>query len=115
MRIHVKQLGDIVAAAVEGDLDAHEAMNFSQLLTDVVNNESPWLIVEMSRVTFLDSTGLAALVKLRRQCETHFGGVWLVSLPPAVQTILEITRLDAVFDCASDIQTAVNAIRCNLL
>jgi anti-sigma B factor antagonist len=58
------------------------------------------LIIELDAVTFLDSTGLGALVALRNAALDSDVAFELRGVPDPVRRILELTGMDAVFDIA---------------
>jgi anti-anti-sigma factor len=53
--------------------------------------------LDLRDLDYLDSSGLAALVALRRQVHPQGGTVRLQHLQPAVRGIIELTRLDKIF------------------
>jgi anti-anti-sigma factor len=55
------------------------------------------LIIDLAAVTFIDSTGLAALVRLRNQAEQSNNQFVLTNVPYRVQRILELTALVTTF------------------
>lgn len=55
------------------------------------------LILKLSRVTFLDSTGIGALVAIRNAASAKQRGVRIVDPSPAARRVLELTALAAVF------------------
>ncbi len=56
------------------------------------------LQVDLSAVTFLDSSGVGALVGLRNAALNKGGSLVLVSPQPPVRRVLELTTMDKVFD-----------------
>jgi len=55
------------------------------------------IILDLADLDYLDSSGLAALVALRRQVDPNDGTVRLQHLQPAVRSIIVLTRLDRLF------------------
>jgi anti-anti-sigma factor len=60
------------------------------------------LVIELGAVTFLDSTGLGALVALRNAALEAGVSFELRDVPDPVRRILELTGMDTVFDVAPD-------------
>lgn len=54
--------------------------------------------VDLSQTTFIDSSGLGALVALHKMAITRRGRLRLVNPQPSVQQILELTRLDGILE-----------------
>jgi anti-sigma B factor antagonist len=88
--------GCTVVAAV-GEIDLATAPTFRKALVDAVTAESPQLVIDLTAVTFMDSTGLAALVSARRRADERGGSVQLVGAANGVRRILDLTGLDRLF------------------
>jgi anti-sigma B factor antagonist len=82
---------------LQGRLDAHQGKKISAILADpaVDGNRT---IVNLSKVHFIDSTGLAVLVKGMKHHREQAGDMILCELQQPVRIIFELTRLDRVFD-----------------
>ena len=78
--------GELDLAAVDQFLDRARAGLDGQVLT-----------LDFAGVTFVDSTGLGALVRLREEARAGGGDVVLTHVPRQVVRILEITGLSEVF------------------
>ncbi len=61
------------------------------------------LTVDLSRLTFIDSTGLAAIVHLSGLCAKHGCRFEIVPGPPIVQRLFELTGLDGVLPFVDDV------------
>ena len=59
---------------------------------------NPWVIVDLSPVEFIDSTGLSALVVSRTLAEHYGGHLALVGPGDRTLRMLHLTQLDKVFD-----------------
>jgi anti-sigma B factor antagonist len=86
---------------VVGDLDIAS----SPMLQDRVEELSvphSTLVLDLGEVTFLDSTGLRALWSLRQNVAGTGGRFLLASPSEAVNRVLQLTKLEKVFDYARD-------------
>jgi anti-sigma B factor antagonist len=83
---------------VSGEVDLATAPRFlDQLIAVAAEAHSPAL-VDLSAVTFLDSSGLTALVDARRSFEDTDVSLVLVNPSPACRRVLEITGIDKLFE-----------------
>lgn len=84
---------------LEGELDAFVAPELRDHLHRAVERRGPGgvLIVDLERVTFMDSTILGALVGAMRRMREQGGELQLVYPPPPASRIFELTGLDSVF------------------
>jgi anti-sigma B factor antagonist len=68
---------------------------------------SAYLLVDLNRVEFIDSSGLGALVRARRQARDLGGDVVLVGAGAQVAELLELTNLHELFTVHDDVDHAV--------
>ncbi|MFG1707256.1 STAS domain-containing protein [Nonomuraea sp. M3C6] len=83
-----------VALVLSGGLDQDSA---SQLAALTFADGYRRLDVDLSAVSFIDSSGLAALVRLQRQAEGANAVVHVVALTPYLRGLLRMTALDQLF------------------
>ena len=81
---------------VMGEVDLSVAAPFQQHLVDLVEEASSPAIVDLSEVTFMDSSGLAALAAAQREAAGRGAEIVLVNCSEPVQRVIEITGLDTV-------------------
>lgn len=83
------------------------ADEFSQLSENGVKN----LLLDMAEVKFIDSTGLALLVKAYRQVVKQNGNLIMYSVDPTIQSFLELSRMTSLFTLVPDQQAAFALIQ----
>ena len=89
--------GAIVVALDTERLDASNApLVKTKVLSAIQGTTSDRLIIDLKTVTFMDSTGLGALVSVRKNIPEHFG-MELINTSDFVAKILKLTRMDRVF------------------
>jgi len=87
---------------VTGELDAREAQRLRELLLGTINDTNVrTVVVDCSRVTFIDSTGLGALVMATKRAVDREVLLVLQDPSPRVQQLLELTGLDKVLNVAT--------------
>lgn len=78
---------------VEGEVDMLTAPSLLKAI-DEVPDGTPWVVVDLTRVSFLDSSGLNALVQGRRALDAREAAMRVVvPTDGALQRVFEITRL----------------------
>lgn len=93
---------------VSGEVDVHTAQRLRDEVKASEARDVP-LVVDLSGVPFMDSTGLGVLVgALARSRETGHRLV-LCAVPSRTRRLLSLTGLDGEFDLVSDLETAVQA------
>jgi anti-sigma B factor antagonist len=73
---------------------------FREWVQHALQNGDRNLEVDLSQTTFIDSSGLGALVALHKIVSQRQGKLLLLNPQPAVQQIIELTRLDQFFQIA---------------
>lgn len=89
-----KGLTVVVAA---GEIDIYSAPQLKETLYSAITGDLRGLLLDMSAVTFIDSTGLAVLVDARKRAQAIEANMALVIQDPNVRKVFEITALDQVF------------------
>jgi anti-sigma B factor antagonist len=94
---------------LEGEIDLHVSPNIAASLQMMIEKKPAQLIVDLARVTYIDSSGLAALIEGMQNAQEYGGNFALTSLQEPVRTIFEIARLDQVFRIFPDVGAALAA------
>ncbi|MCB0060901.1 MAG: STAS domain-containing protein [Caldilineaceae bacterium] len=90
------QTNAITMIDLHGRLDAHQSKAVDNALIDHIE-EGSQTIVNLRGVHFIDSTGLAILVRAVKRHREQSGELLLCELQQPVQIILELTKLERVF------------------
>jgi len=98
MDIQVSKQENVVIVAVSGDVDAQSAPQLDDCLSELVGQGEQNYVIDLSAVPFMDSSGMATLVKLFKRIRIGHGDVKLAGLRTEILNIFQITRLDRVFD-----------------
>jgi anti-anti-sigma factor len=78
----------------QGDIDVATVEQQRGQWLEVVEQRRPQrLVIDMTDVTFLDSTGLGAIVALQRRQRAHGGVVAIANAAPPVQQVLQLTGM----------------------
>ena len=102
----------IVMVVVEGDVDLGTAPDFeTELARAVEDSNASGLVIDLSGVTFIDSTGLNALVRAFERQRLAGEGLALVSSDSRVAMILEVSRLDRMLKRFTTREQALEAVR----
>jgi anti-sigma B factor antagonist len=105
---NVRWIGQAAIVEVAGDIDINRSNDFQQALLAVLDEKPERIIVHLGAVPYMDSSGVASLVKLLSRARKANIKVFLVQLCDRVRSIFEITRLDNVFSICKTEQEALN-------
>lgn len=86
-----------VVLALHGDADLHSATQLRARLNATVESGASVLVIDLSRVTFIDSMALGVLLDAMKRLRARGGVLRIVGPRPDVRRIFEITLLDRVF------------------
>lgn len=84
--------------AISGEVDLSVMPDLVAELEFLIEQVSPRLLVDLSAVTFIDSSGLVALIRAKASADQRGGGLVLTGADEAVEGLLRLTRLDRYFE-----------------
>ncbi len=94
--VSTTQDGDYAVVAVTGELDVYTAPVLEESLGDLVDEGKHDLVVDLTEVTFMDSTGLGLLIKALKWAREHDGSLRIVANTEKVLKVFRVTGLDGV-------------------
>jgi anti-sigma B factor antagonist len=109
LSLSTRSEGDRVVVEVGGEIDVYTAPRLREQLIDLVSGGSYDIVVDMTKVEFLDSTGLGVLVGGLKRVRAHDGSLRLVCTQERILKIFRITGLTKVFPIHSSVAEAVAA------
>lgn len=83
---------------VAGDVDLSVSAAFQQALLQILDKKPKRVIINLQAVPYMDSSGVASLVKMLARARKSEASLRLVGLSDRVRSVFEITRLDGVFE-----------------
>ena len=86
-----------VVVALSGELDLGSAHVLEQQVAGLRDAGHDHVVVDLSRIEFIDSTGLRVLIGLHKAAEHEGRALSLVPGPRSVQRIFEMTATDPLF------------------
>jgi anti-sigma B factor antagonist len=93
MKLHESRQGNVDVFHLEGEIDLHYAPALRALFQAKASQRCPALVVDLTGVPFIDSTGIAVLLEYLRDA-SGFGGKFCLAAPTDhVRYVFEIIRL----------------------
>lgn len=104
-----KKTGDQGAEfiALEGDLDFHSSPEVRTELTKLIDKQAKKILIDLKKVAYIDSSGLATFVELFQKMKRYGGILVIYNLSQGVRSVFEIAKLDAIFKLAKDEKEAL--------
>ncbi len=89
-------------------LDASNAEEAKEFFRQLITSGRTRMVVDLSGLGFIDSSGLGALVTALKTARSSGGEVRLCCLTPQVRSIFQLTRLDKVFTIRDRLEDALS-------
>src|SRR5215467_10139198 len=102
LKVHTRTLGNVAVVCLQGRMVNGETAS----LREAVNSQSEvrTLLLDLARVSTIDASGLGLMLDLRRQTLARGIRFKLMNVTTAVSRVLEVTRLDSVFEIAPAVE-----------
>ncbi len=110
MKVQVRNADKVSIIDCAGEVDLHSSTRLREALLNEIRSGMPSVLVNMTDVGYIDSSGIATLVEglqLTRQTKTRFG---LFGLRSNARSVLELARLHKVFNIFQDEREALEKI-----
>ena len=88
----------VIILTPTGRLDITTAWQFRLKLQECISRISPHVIVNLSQVNFIDSSGLTSLVAGMRDADKVKGSFRICNVHPEAKLVFEVTMMDSVFE-----------------
>lgn len=99
--------GDTCLVELRGELDVESCRSARKDFRALLDSPHRRFLMDMGRLTFIDSAGLGMLVRLLRRVREAGGDLVLVRANPSVRKLFRMTGLDALFTFAEDHEEAL--------
>jgi anti-sigma B factor antagonist len=107
MNVTVENLPKGVLLAVEGQVDMHTSPELRGKLREALERKSAPIVVDLTKVGFIDSSGLATLIEALQAVGKYGGKLRLFGLAPAVRNLFKLSNLISIFDIRETREDAV--------
>jgi anti-sigma B factor antagonist len=97
----------ISVTVLEDRIDAATAIQFKEKMRDLTKNGPGRVVLDLARVQFLDSSGLGAIVAVKKLLGPD-RVLELSGLTPTVEKVFRLTRMDTIFTIHPSLDVAVS-------
>ncbi len=108
--MHSREQDGRVIVSVTGELDVHTAPDLEAVVGPAAQRPGPALIVDLTEVKFIDSTGLGVLVTTLKHVREREGTLDVVVTTPRVMRVFALTGLDVVIPLHATLEEALPAM-----
>ncbi|HIE92108.1 MAG TPA: anti-sigma factor antagonist [Acidobacteria bacterium] len=111
MDIHERAAGPVPVLELRGRLTLESFGRLKNRVREVVESGTRHVVLDLAAVPYVDSIGVAELVRSHVMLRNVGGRLVLASVPGQLTQLLELTRLDQVVESYPSQTEAVNALR----
>ncbi|WP_147109472.1 STAS domain-containing protein [Tateyamaria sp. syn59] len=99
-----------VVSVHDSRIDAAVAIEFKEAMRTATDNENDTVVLDLSEVQFIDSSGLGAIVAAMKQMGQS-RKLALAGLTPTVEKVFRLTRMDSVFPVFATLDGALTELK----
>jgi anti-sigma B factor antagonist len=110
IEVVTRQQQDAVVVSIKGDVDLYSSPSVRKVIIALTEKKTPVIMVDLSDVSYMDSSGVATLVEGLQQTGKYKGRFKLFGLGMAVREVFELSRLDKVFEIYPNEEAAFSSL-----
>lgn len=107
--VTTRTVGDFTVLEVSGEVDVYTAPRLREAIIDQTSAGNFNLVIDLSRVEFLDSTGLGVLVGALKRIRDNEGSLTLAAAPSRILKVFKVTGLTKIFTLTETVEEATTA------
>ena len=100
----------VAVVSVVGDVDMYTSPDLRSSLSGLSRGKTPRIVVDLSQVGFMDSSGIATLVQSLKEVRPKGGEVRLAGVGRNVLRVLELSNLTSLFPVHSSVEEALGGV-----
>ncbi|NET58810.1 MAG: STAS domain-containing protein [Symploca sp. SIO2E6] len=101
---------EVIVLAPVGRLDITTAWQFRLKLQECISKLSCHVVINLSQVNFIDSSGLTSLVAGMRDADKTKGSFRICNVHPEAKLVFEVTMMDSVFEIFDTEEEALEGV-----
>ncbi|MBF0493652.1 MAG: STAS domain-containing protein [Candidatus Omnitrophica bacterium] len=105
---HEKRNGAIICR-IEGQININTSEALSVFFDNFAGFSGQKVLLNFSKVEYIDSMGMATVIKIHKKCLASGSSLVLSDVPPKIGSIFKITKVDRVFSIFPTEQEALNS------
>jgi len=107
----VRRVSGLPVLGVTGEIDIYTAPLFKQAVVNLVSEGNQDVIIDLSGVTFMDSSGFGTLLGATKRLRPSGGGLHLAAPNSTIQRMLRLPRLDSIMQIYETVDEAVGSVK----
>ena len=107
MAVRVETKNDLTVCHVDGEININSSPDIKKSFDKLISKKTPKIVINLSKVTYVDSSGLATLVEILKNMRAYGGKLRLSNLSSKIKSLFEITKLEKLFEIMADEADAI--------
>lgn len=95
--IDIEKIDATTIVTPHGDIDSSRSSHLRGTLKPIVDSNASRIIVDLSDVAYMDSSGIATLIEALQICKQQEKLLYICGLQTTVRSVIELARLDTIF------------------
>jgi len=108
MAVKIEMKNGLAVCYVDGEIDINTSPDVKKSFDKLISSKAPKIVVNLTKVTYVDSSGLATLVEILKNMRSYGGRLRLSNMSPKVKSLFEITKLEKLFEIIASEEEAVS-------
>lgn len=104
VNVQFREEGNLLYGKIEGEIDTYTAPILKEEFDVITIKENMTIQLDLSKVTFIDSTGLGVIIAFYKKVLKEQASLKLVHLSSRLTRLFEITGLSELMDIETDIK-----------
>jgi len=111
MNLDIEKRGDVHVLTPRKDLSGgEETRDLERAIQEIVQNPPPKVVVDLGRVSYINSAGLGSLVAAHTSCKNRQGWLRLARTGKRIKNLFLITKLAFVFETFESVEDALEGV-----
>lgn len=102
MAVRVETKNDLIVCHVDGEININSSPDIKKAFDRLIAKKTPKIIINLAKVTYVDSSGLATLVEILKNMRSYGGKLRLTNMSAKIKSLFEITKLEKLFEIMPD-------------
>jgi anti-sigma B factor antagonist len=111
MEHHVKEENGVAVVAVSGAIDVASSLELRDVLAEAIAAAGARVLVDLSRVSLIDSSGVGVLISAHRLAETNGASLVLAAPAGPAARVFALTRTDKLLRIEPTVEQGLAALR----
>ena len=108
MAVKFETKNGLTVCHIDGEVDINSSPDIKKSFDKLISKKTPKVVINLSRVAYVDSSGLATLVEILKNMRTYGGKMRLANLSPKIKSLFEITKLEKLFEIMGSEEEAIS-------